>query len=156
MNTSYGDEYYQPNPGGFYELAYPDYKKERFPLWCKGKVIKVLRGGLPDLTEHKYKAVFMLRHPEEIRQSYEAFFETGPDQYILRGYLKHMAQSIEYLNSRDDIEFEVFHYRSVVEDPEYHFNYLADKGWPIDPQKASAIVNPDLYRFRLERLTVGL
>jgi hypothetical protein len=33
---------------------------------------------------------------------------------------------------------------------------LGSQGWPIEPAKAAAVVKPELYRFRLETLTVGI
>lgn len=156
MNVNYGDKYYKPNGGGFFELAYPEYMKKGFPLWHEGKLIKIMRGGLYLLSPHEYKMVFMLRDPEEIRQSYEAFFETGADISILGNYEKIMGESIKAMEDREDVDLSVFQYREVVENPTKHCQILKDKGWPIDVEKVASFINPELYRFRLENLVVGL
>jgi len=61
MNDNYGDKFYRPNGGGFYELSYMEYKKENFPLDHEGKLIKALRGGIDQIAPHEYKIVMMLR-----------------------------------------------------------------------------------------------
>ncbi len=156
MNDTFGDDLYKPNPDGFYELAYPEYEREGFPLMYEGKLIKALRGALPLLAPHDYKMVFMIRNPEEIRQSYEGFFRTGADMWILQKYYERMQQSIDYVRSRGDTDLVVFRYRDVVEEPKKHFEILESRGWPIDVDKAAACVKPELCRFRIEKLVVGL
>jgi len=156
MNATYGDDYYQPNTGGFYELSTLDYKKDNFPLDYEGKLIKCLRGALWKIKPHEYKIVFMLRNPEEIRQSYEAFFTNRADGFILDQYQDRMQKSIDDMRDREDVDLTVFQYREVVEDPVSHFEQLKTAGWPIDPIKAAEVVDPSLCRFRIENLVVGL
>ena len=47
-------------------------------------------------------------------------------------------------------------YQDVITNPKEEFKKLLIKNWPIDIIKASKVVNPSLYRFRLERLTIGI
>jgi hypothetical protein len=152
----FADEYYDPNEGGLYELERQDYKAFDFPLKYKGKLIKCLMAGKAHIAVvPKLKVVFMRRDFEEIRQSYQAFFdnELGAPKERLEALIK---DSIEQLRNRKDCDLQVFWYRDVVENPKKYFEILKNDGWPIDVEKAAAIVNPELCRFRKEILTEGI
>ena len=124
----------------------------------EGKLVKVLWGGLPRLVVHPYRVVFMTRHPEEIRQSYGAFFGNvpGPVQLVVDRYDALMVDAVEMLRNRRDTEVWTFKYREIVKDPRPAFERLHADGWPIDAEKAAAMVDPALCRFRLEQLEVGI
>lgn len=159
MNDRFGDEYYQPNPNGFYELTRQEYRQLDFPKQFDGKLIKLLYAGLHRLAVHHYRILFMKRHPEEIRQSYEAFFGIVPLQYmqVFDNYKAIMTEAVNQLHNRRDVaSVHVFEYRQVVEHPFAHFEELASDGWPIDPAKAVTVVDPDQCRFKLEILEVGI
>jgi len=129
-----------------------------FPVDFDGKVIKALFGAMPRLNGHlglKYKIVFMMRDPEEIRQSYEAFFD-GKAPPTLKQYPRIMRRVKGILGQRRDVDLTEFQYRDVVEEPLQHFQLLADAGWPIDPFRAAEVVDPDLCRFRKEALEIGI
>ena len=75
MKNRYKDEHYDPNIGGLYELEINDYLKFDFPKKYKGKLIKMLWGGVANFAPmSSVRIVFMLRDEEEIRQSFDAFF----------------------------------------------------------------------------------
>lgn len=156
MNKNFGDTHYQPNKKGFFELSYPEYNKIGFPLQYKGKLIKCLRGGVYEMAVHQYKVVYMLRDPEEIRQSYEAFFGHNADDQILSKYHEEMDKTISLLENRKDVDLCVFQYRDVVENPTKYFTILKNQGWPIDVEKAVNEVDAEQCRFRIEKLVVGL
>lgn len=107
------------------------------------------------LPKGNYKMVFMKRDPEEIRQSFEAILP-GTVLPQLREYEKLMSKIIGIMEARSDIDIIVLQYTDVIKDPLKCFNKLVEKGWNIDPKKASEIVNPDKYRFRKELLTHGI
>jgi hypothetical protein len=155
MNSDFGDEYYKPNPGGFYELTAKDYREPGFPRQFEGRLIKCLYGGLPRMVVGDYKVVFMMRDPEEIRQSYESFFNK-PAPPILKQYDQVMGDSIAMLKNRKDTEVVVLQYRDVIENPHDCFCILKRNGWDIDVVKSASVVNPELYRYRIEELTVGI
>jgi len=162
LNKFHGDEYYQPNGGGFYELQRHEYRHRDFPLMYEGKLIKMLFKGLTRLRvlPTGYRVVFMQRDPEEILQSYDAFFQVQggiPEQVhaVINDYYPMMNDNLARLRNRKDTEVVTLWYRAVVENPIGAFEYLWDSGWPIDPQKAAAIVDPTLYRFRKEQLAIG-
>lgn len=155
MNDQYGDEHYKPNPGGFYEFHRKEFKQYGFPRMYPGKLIKCLFGGLWKFPVDDYKIVFMMRDPEEIRQSFEAFFGNKMSG-LPEKYSTIMQDAIDMLNNRKDTALDVFQYREVVTDSLKHFSLLAEHGWPIDVQKAVDTVNPKLCRFRREILTDGI
>jgi len=155
LNTDFGDDKYKPNPGGFYELQRNEYKQYGFPRMYEGKLIKCLWGGLAKFVVGNYKVVFMMRDPEEIRQSFEAFFG-GQAPPTLANYEEIMKDSIDLLNNRKDTRLIILQYRDVIENPKKEFQKLKDDGWKIDIDKAILTVKPDLYRFRKERLTIGI
>lgn len=155
MNDDYGDDYYSPNIGGFYELAKRQYRHPDFPLMYDGKLIKLLIGGLYSLNVHEYRVVFMKRNPEEIRQSYEAFFGrvAARVEEMAKHYDKHTNRAIKSLENRRDIKsLDIFQYREVVNEPLKHFKKLKESGWEIDPEAAASEVDPKLCRFRVENL----
>jgi hypothetical protein len=162
MNNQYGDEWYQPNSGGFFELTREEYKHEDFPLMYDGKLIKCLMGGLSRFPVHEYKVIFMKRDPEEIRQSIDAFFNPPEEQrekmrdFLENHYEKRAERHIDQLMNRRDTEVVVFNYRDVVEEPLEHFRTLTVCDWPIMMHRAAATVNPSSCRFKKEELTIGV
>jgi hypothetical protein len=51
-------------------------------------------------------------------------------------------------DARDDMEVIVLPYGDVIEQPQAVFAAIERFGFPIDPEKAASVVDPDLYRFR--------
>ncbi len=162
----FGDEHYKPNPEGFYELEAHQFRERWFPQMYAGKVVKILWGGLDSISvgEHKYRIVFMLRHPEEIRQSYEAFFGT-PHRLVAHAdlnmkpdapYWLEMRDTIGIARQRRDVELIELNYRDVVESPKANFELLTEAGWPLDVDAMVEMVNPKYCRFRLENIEVGI
>jgi hypothetical protein len=151
----HADEHYHPNKAGLFEIALKEYQLVNFPLAYEGKLIKVMLWGLDHLAVHEpgYRVVIMRRDPEEIRQSYEGFF--GRRCPSLAEYDLRIARAEALLaNRRDVLSVTVVNYRDLVEQPDLTLSRLCL--WPIDPVKAAATVDPEQYRFRLERLTVGI
>ena len=154
-NEKYGDEHYQPNRGGFYELSLVQMFSRTFVKDTDGKLVKVLRQAAFRLPEHEYRIVVMWRDPEESRQSYEALFDQPwplgdipPEEF--RASWERFVQA---LSDRSDMAVKTLNRRDVVFQPR---GALSSLGWPIDVDKAAAEVDPAQYRFRLERLTVGV
>lgn len=147
LNERYGDDYYLPNPGGFFELARKKVLRIGFPRDFQGKLIKVLYGELMSLVAGDYKIVFMMRDKEEIRQSYETFFKMGSPQ-SLEHYDELMKDTIERAAIRRDVDIVQFNYSDVINHPKQKFQTLYDHGWPINVRKAATLVDPQLYRFR--------
>lgn len=154
MNKKFGDENYQPNGGGFYELNGTEMQKiDNLYEHFNGKLVKMLRhsiGRLPD--DGEYQIVIMKRHPKEIYYSCEAFFEQPLSKNFIRLYPQLINKIVEIAEEKK-MKYRVIAYRQLIAEPLEHFKLLADDGWPIDPEKAAAIVDPELYRFKRELLT---
>lgn len=157
MKNRHADEHYDPNIGGLYELERADYKKPDFPRKYKGKLIKALSRGVPSMAVMKdgIKVIFMRRDKEEIRQSYNAFFGNplNPNLNITK-HLNDIKERI--LNRKDIISFDELWFRDVVNNPLLYFKHLKKVGWPIDPDKASSVVDANYLRFKQENLTIGI
>ena len=149
------DKHYDANKCGLYELDNKEYQKYNFPKDYEGMLIKCMWYHLPILSAGKYKIVFMKRNPEEIRQSFMAFFG-GSQRQLCDKYEERMQIAIDRLKMRGDVELTVFNYRDVVEDPEKHFNILKNSGWEIDVSKCASVVDKKLCRYKVEELEVGI
>lgn len=156
MNKTFGDHTYMPNSGGFFEPSKKQLSEIGFPRNYDGKLMKVLHGGITKLAPMDYKVVLMRRDPEEIRQSYEAFFQSNGKHPIFDKVTELIDLVEEHINNRKDMSLTVLHYRDVVADPLSAFCQLSEDGWPIDVPKAASIVDPEQCRFRLEKMVVGL
>ena len=157
MKNRFVDEFYDPNIGGLYELERKDYQDFGFPQKYKGKLIKALSHGVPQMATMPdgIRVVFMRRNPEEIRQSYDAFF--GQQLRNIEHLERNMEDVIERIKNRKDIKsLDIFWYREVVEEPLKYFKILEEHGWPVDPEKAASAVDPQYYRFKIENLTMGI
>lgn len=160
----WNDKYYKPNPESLYELMPEQVEETGFPQMCGGKSVKILGKTLNGISvgKHKYKIIFMLRHPEEIRQSSQAFLSRAPAIVCKRPmdfdapYYAVMEDIVDIAKQRRDVvDLVTLNYRDVVRDPVPVFEDLAERGWPIDPKAAASVVDAKYYRFRLERLAVG-
>ena len=157
MKNRFADEHYDPNIGGLYELERKDYQEFGFPSKYKGKLIKALNHGVPKMAvmPDGIRVIFMRRHPEEIRQSYDGFF--GQQLQNIEHLERNMEDIIDRIKNRKDVlSLDVFWYRGVIENPSMHFQILKDSGWPIDVEKCVKVVDPQYYRFKLENLTIGI
>lgn len=157
--TSRSDEQYHPNRSGLYEVPLDEYRGVDFPLQYQGRLIKVMSWGLDGLAVNSagYRVVLMQRDPEEIRQSYEAFFDSPLRGSWFEQYEQRMQRAVRMLRNRADvIGLDVVQYRELVQHPERELSFLAQSGWPIDARKAAATIDPEQYRFRRELLTIGI
>lgn len=155
---SHADEQYKPNPDNqLYEVPLKEYGGLNFPLQYQGQLVKVMLWGLDHLAVNPegYRVVIMRRDPEEIRQSYKGFFGTNCPPLV--EYAERIERAKAMLLNRQDVEsVAVMEYRGLVNGPIAHLSHLRKAGWPIDPLEAAAVIDPALYRFRKEILTVGI
>lgn len=133
----HADEYYHPNPNGLHELTPEEYRIGGFE---KDKhAVKVVAPWLPWLKRCD-KAILMLRDPEEIRQSYEAFVGQQVDARFVEQYEHRMQRCREYFAGLGASLIDV-PYRDVLNEPLRWFGMLADRGWPIDDVAAAGVVD---------------
>lgn len=160
MAANHADEHYQPNPESkLYEVPLKDYGNVDFPLAYQDKVIKVMLWGMDHLAVNPdgYRVVIMRRDPEEIRQSYEAFFGHPLRHPWMAEYDARIERAAALLRNRRDVKSaHIMDYVDLIADPATEFARLQMYHWPVDIAAAAFAINPDLYRFRKERLTVGI
>lgn len=114
-----------------------------------GKLVKLFYNRLaitpPDIP---LRILFMLRDPSEIRYSLEkhrrrsVVIENGD-------YLNVMAECIERLRARANIDIHCLTYRNVISDPRFWFRAIKHVyEWPIDYEAAAGRVKPELCHFK--------
>lgn len=157
MKSRYADEHYDPNIGGLYELDRKEYLRLNFPEGYEGKLIKALNKGVP-LMNHMpdgIRVVFMRRDSEEVRQSYNAFFNSNLENtHLLDEKMERTIKMIE--NRKDVLSCTEVWYREMVDCPECTFKELKKVGWPIDVKKAASVVDKKYLRFKKEELDEGV
>lgn len=155
MITAVSDEHYRFNPESLLEVPLREYGELDFPLKYQGKLIKVMLWGLDGLAVNPdgYRVIIMLRDPEESRQSYEATGRRGnPNWYVQ--YQERIQRAVQQLkNRRDVLSVKVIDYVTLLNDTENELEFIDST---LNIGRASKVINPDLYRFRRERLTVGI
>ena len=139
------------NPNGDYEpLPWP--RLEDLPH----RALMKLFPPLDDLPAHiggptlpvgrHWKFVYIVRDMVERHMS-----TMGHWKHILPEHnpaLRYDERSIEALTEHPDVDFAVVFYPDVVAHPLEHFKFLAERGWPINPEVAASLVDPALYRYR--------
>lgn len=153
MNTTYGDNVYKPNHNGFFELTPDTTKKESFPEMFFGKTMKILPPDIFNICDGNYKVLIMQRDKEEARQSYEAFFKNYNVYFDYEGEMKKLEK---FCKERDDIDYLILQYKDVVFNPKKAFGKIKEFGIPIDVEKSIKVIDPNKYRFRIERLIPGI
>ena len=157
MRVAHADKWYDPNPGGLYELHRDDYRRAGFPAGYEGKLVKALRRG-PSRMAHVdggIKCVYMLRDHEEQRQSLMGFFGNVPP--TVEKLAAETELNLAAIRARDDIDLMTLEYADVIADPKGRLAEVAAFfGVDLDVDKAASVVSPDLYRYRKENLEPGV
>ena len=166
MRQRFADDKYDPNVGGLYELEREDYMKPGFPKGYEGKLIKALNmehkqpngvGKSMNIMPDGIRVVYMKRDAEEIRQSFDAFFDKQLPEEQIKTMNERFKRCLERIrNRRDVITCHDFWFREVIEDPKKHFQILKEAGWRIDVDKCVEVVEPKYCRFKKENLTKGV
>lgn len=150
--SQYEDAEYKANPDGCFEILHSTYDDPAFASTYAGKVVKVFHWGLPVLAAGEYRVLYMQRDPVEIWASVRALLRhrrqrSYPDVDQIN------ARALMALAQRTDVSsVDVCDYNAMVADPRPTFERIAASGWPIDVTAAAAVVNPEHYRFRKDRL----
>ncbi len=144
------EDSYTPNPESLFELTPEDLAVLDLNA-NTNKTFKIVAPMINALPVHEYKVVLLRRDLEEIRQSLEAGFNI---KIAVEEIETAMYQLTAILNNRKDIKevIEIKH-KDLMFNPEEVFKSLS---WPIDYKKAASVIKPELYRFRKDKLVVGL
>ena len=156
IKDAMSDEKYKANPESLYEIPTPVQAHPGFPQQYFGKALKVLLppfGHTTTMWPGDYFIIIMRRDPEEVRQSFEAFFAPRGHKWPLSAEVHEgvFESGVQLLTARNDATVVVWDYDKVLEKPLEHFIQIPG----IDARAAASVVDPDHYRFQLERLTVG-
>lgn len=145
---------YVQNPNGFYELSLEDQLHPWFPARHWGKLIKVGYVQLGGLAPGNYRVLFMLRHPREIRMSYEALGEATARQPLHwrteADYEPLMKRFMAAAAMRADMHLLEVWYHDVMADPLATFARIRDFGFAIDVARAADAIDSALYRHRVD------
>ncbi len=127
-----------------YELTVEEVRTAMLnPHVADGKMYKCLAAGVLRLAAWKYKILYMQRNYDEIKESCEKLF--GPGKHVppsISDYNSLMRYHAGVIDMRKDIQWTGIQYRAVLEQPLKVFELLKESGWPIDPEKAAAAVDP--------------
>ena len=145
---------YNPNPNGFYECVSVN---PQIMEASDGKVIKVFGKelvGMQHVFDNGLRVVYMTRPFDDVIASLRLLGGKKPkakpiDQDRIDKFAEDQAAIVKLLNNRKDIKsLTVLSFYDVVEYPRTHFEILAEGGWPIDPDKCAAAVNPNYVHVR--------
>lgn len=148
-----GPNGYVQNPNGFYELSLEDQLHPWFPAHHWGKLLKVGYVQLGGLAPGRYRVVFMMRHPREIRMSYQALGQATAQQQLHwrteADYEPLMKRFMAAAAMRADMELLEVWYHDVLADPVGTFTRIREFGCPVDVARAAAAIDGKLYRHRV-------
>lgn len=144
---------YVQNPHGFFELSPEEQRHPWFPMPHWGKLIKVQHVQVGGLAPGRYLGVFLMRHPREIRMSYQALGGASAKQKLgwddEEDYYPLMKRYLAAASLRVDMRFLEVWFSDVMADPVGSFAKIRDFGFPIDGARAAEAVDPALYRHRV-------
>jgi hypothetical protein len=150
FNWRHKDGKYTPNPDDLYEPNMTLWTHS-WPRQYDGMAIKLVVPYCRRISAHNYKVLFMMRDPEEIRQSAEGSFGIRVKTQQIE---TQRSEALAVLRNRRDVKhIEVVQYQDLIENPLEIFTKL---NWPIDAKKAATVITPSQYRYRLDDLVVGL
>lgn len=154
----------EDNPKGYYELErVKDLAKENDFSWladAKGRAIKIISYLLKELpADHNYKVLFMRRDLSEVLASQQKMLhrrgETSEteDERMVELYENDLWKANYLLKHQPQFDHLDVHYRQVLEEPLQAATAINEfLGGHLDVEKMAAVVDPDLYRNRAERL----
>lgn len=157
LRTRHADEHYDPNVGGLWELDRADLGRRDLPHGFEGKLIKVLRRRPARFarTPGGVRLVYMLRDPEEQRQSLQAFLGRCPPG--VERIAAETAANLAAIRAHPDIEVMTLRYEQVLGDPAGALGQVAGfMGVELDVAAAAAVVRPELRRYRVDELIPGM
>lgn len=153
----FADDAYHPNLSGLHELDSKEYRKPNFPEGYEGKLIKALQmgPGRMQVMPGGIKVVWMWREPEEIRQSYQAFFGKCP--WTREKIQELQRRSQDAILNRRDSQMHIVHYRNLVENPRPEFERITNfLKCDLDIDAMVAHIDPSQVRFKEEELVEGI
>jgi len=154
----------EDNPKGYYELErVKDLANENDFTWledAKGKAVKIISYLLKELPpDYNYKVLFMRRDLSEVLASQQKMLqrrdETSDtqDERMVELYENDLWKANYLLEHQPQFELLGVHYRQVLDQPLQAAREINEfLGGQLDVDKMAAVVDPDLYRNRAEKL----
>ena len=162
------EEGYQPNPGGLYEVGITQYMNADFLREIVDEsVVKILFDGLPFLPFRDYKIIWMERDLEEIQASTERVDqyirsttkrEDQPEVREATSFLpfncykpynqKDMDHVLGICEARSDMSLVKVQFSELLRQPKRVFTTLKLMGVPINVNRATAVIEPQLWRIK--------
>lgn len=140
---------YDPNQGGFYELTLPQYLELGFPRRYEGMLFKFLWSETVTLSivPGDYKGVFMRRPYRETLESCKAMTDFRNPFPSETAFNQRSDDMLGILQMRRDMDVVECDYPALCENPLPFYESLVERGWPIDPMKAAAVIDKQQHRF---------
>lgn len=147
------------NPRGYFEYE-PVNALKWENYWipqAEGKAVKVIPVLLPYLPHHfRYKIILMKRDLDEVVASQGAVLQRQGRQGSAAGhatlkriFARHLDEIERWLADQAHLEVTTVNFRRTVTDPENTARTVARfLGLPLDEDKMTAVVDPNLYRQR--------
>lgn len=158
----HSDCQYQVNPHSLYEPDPAELFEHGWPKQHDGQAIKLVAPfGRMDvfrfvglMSVHQYRVVFLKRDAEEVRQSYEAVVQRRIP-WLTTEYIERVSgTALEHLrNRRDCVEVVEINHLDLMAEPAAAYRRT---GWPLDPERAAAVIDIEKHRYRRERLVEGI
>ncbi len=154
----------EDNPKGYYEdervKSLHDMADKAWLRACRGKGIKIISNLLRALPpDNNYRVLFVRRDLEEVLASQAKMLDrrgenSATDDERMKELFEGDVWRAQYLLKRQQhFEWMEVHYREVLSDPEIHARKMsAFLKMNLEIEKMAAVVDPDLYRNRAEKL----
>jgi hypothetical protein len=151
------------NPGGYFELERVKQLKcdNEWLDAAQGKAIKVIYRLLYDLPpRYQYKVIFMRRHLTEVVASQKVMLARQQrkgsalaDGQLLAAFSAEIAKVEYWIQARPDFELLSLDFNNTIDDPVKAATEISRfLGCTLDVAQMSKVVDPALYRQRIDRL----
>jgi hypothetical protein len=142
LRREFGDQDFDTNRCGMYELLDRELRQDGFPRMYAGKLIKVLYYILPYVVPGDYRIVYMRRRWEPTCASYERFFKRWPKRQFHSDTAFQAWQDdfVGIARERRDMQVTELWFDRVRDDPIRAFSTLRDMDWPIDCEAAASAI----------------
>ena len=152
------------NPKGYYEFERVKKLRDGDVAWldqAHGKVVKIISALLPYLpTNHQYQIVFMRRSLSEILASQKKMLSNRgenpgsiTDEEMGALFMKHLQSVEDWIVKQPNVRRIDIDYNALVQNPTMILTDINRFfGGNLDPIKMAQVVDPSLYRKRVDNL----
>ncbi len=150
----------EDNPKGYYEeervKALHELQDKAWLHQARGKALKVISYLLMHLPpDHRYKVVFMNRHPDEVIASQNKMLQNRgeslgqDDEEMKEHFIDHLARVRVWMRRQKHFEVLEVTYSQILSSPEPEAEKIVRfLGSELDVESMAEVVDPTLYRNR--------